>query len=53
MSDGGYPFGPGDSYVSYLPAAHSFEQAMIGFACSYGVRIGFFAGDVLKLVEDC
>jgi len=22
---GGYPFGRGDTYVSYLPAAHSFE----------------------------
>ena len=33
MEFGGSPIGPTDTYVSYLPAAHSFEQALVGCAC--------------------
>lgn len=46
------PFGPDDCYVSYLPAAHSFEQAVNGLATVYGMKVGFFAGNVLKLTDD-
>lgn len=45
-------FGEGDSYISYLPAAHSFEQGCFGIALSSGMRVGFFAGNVIKLTED-
>ena len=41
-----------DSYISYLPAAHSFEQVMFGITLNTGVSMGFFSGDVLKLMED-
>ena len=41
-----------DCYISYLPAAHSFEQAMYGTSCITGCKSGFFAGNVLKLTED-
>jgi long-chain acyl-CoA synthetase len=41
-----------DSYISYLPAAHSFEQGLQGCAAISGMKIGFFGGDVLKLMED-
>jgi len=41
-----------DTYISYLPLAHSFEQALFTMACIYGVRIGFFGGDVQKMVSD-
>jgi len=34
-----------DTYISYLPAAHSFEQALFGMACSTGCKIGFFGGN--------
>ena len=40
------PLGYKDTYISYLPAAHSFEQAMFGLAVSKGARIGFYAGNV-------
>lgn len=53
LATGGVGAGRSDSYISYLPAAHSFEQALIGNAVQYGVKIGFFGGDVLKLKEDC
>jgi long-chain acyl-CoA synthetase len=41
-----------DCYVSYLPAAHSFEQCIFSMSCVTGMKCGFFAGDVLKLTED-
>jgi len=46
------PFSEDDCYVSYLPAAHSFEQAVFGSALIYGMKCGFFAGNVLKLTDD-
>lgn len=41
-----------DCYISYLPAAHSFEQALQGLAYIYGIGVGFYSGDVTKLTED-
>lgn len=46
------PLSHKDTYVSYLPAAHSFEQAVSSITFIYGMRMGFFAGNVLKLTED-
>lgn len=48
----GDPFGPTDTYISYLPAAHSFEQCTAGLGIIYGMRSGFFAGNVQKLTND-
>jgi len=41
-----------DSYISYLPAAHSFEQCIFSMSVITGLKCGFFAGDILKLTED-
>jgi long-chain acyl-CoA synthetase len=42
----------GTGYLSYLPLAHIFERVVV-CACFYrGSKIGFFQGDVRKLVED-
>ena len=41
-----------DSYISYLPAAHSFEQAMFGMSVSYRLKAGFFGGNILQLTDD-
>jgi len=41
-----------DTYISYLPAAHSFEQALFGCSMIYGMKTGFFGGDVTKMVAD-
>lgn len=35
-----------DCYISYLPAAHSFEQAVFGMAVATGMKVGFFSGNV-------
>jgi len=52
VGNSGDPFGPTDTYVSYLPAAHSFEQCCAGIGIIYGMRAGFFAGNVQKLTDD-
>jgi long-chain acyl-CoA synthetase len=41
-----------DTYISYLPAAHSFEQCLFATSMIYGVRCGFFGGDVLKMISN-
>jgi long-chain acyl-CoA synthetase len=46
------PMSEEDCYISYLPAAHSFEQAVSAMSIVYGMKIGFFSGNVLKLTED-
>ena len=52
FSSGSYPLGESDTYISYLTGAHSYEQCMFATTLIYGVRVGCFGGDVLKLVED-
>ena len=52
LRQGGLALGEGDSYLSYLHLAHSFEQALFAMACIYGVKVGFFGGDVLKMVAE-
>lgn len=46
------PITEADSYISYLPGAHVFEQAMMTNSALVGLKIGFFGGDVLKLTAD-
>ena len=46
------PLNEEDCYISYLPAAHSFEQVLIGTTLIYGVKCGFYGGDVIKLTDD-
>jgi long-chain acyl-CoA synthetase len=41
-----------DCYISYLPAAHSFEQCIFSQSVMTGCKCGFFSGNVLKLTED-
>lgn len=43
----------GDSILSYLPYTHSFEQGLFSFSVYKGIRIGYYQGNPLKLVEDC
>jgi len=42
----------GDSYLSYLPLAHIFERAVVNVALYRGCRIGFYQGDVRKIIDD-
>lgn len=52
LSVGMEPLGSNDTYISYLPASHSFEQACSALSIVFRMRTGFFAGDVQKLTED-
>ncbi|EOA23059.1 hypothetical protein CARUB_v10003829mg [Capsella rubella] len=45
-------FLPSDIYISYLPLAHIYERANQILAVYGGVAIGFYQGDVLKLMND-
>ncbi|CAI7778685.1 unnamed protein product [Closterium sp. NIES-53] len=43
---------PGDVYLSYLPLAHIYERMNMQSLIHCGAAIGFYQGDVLKLMED-
>ncbi|AQK57324.1 AMP-binding protein [Zea mays] len=48
----GIKFYPSDVYISYLPLAHIYERANQVALLHYGVAIGFYQGDNLKLMDD-
>lgn len=41
-----------DTYISYLPLAHVFDRLGVYSALSKGASVGFFGGDILKIVDD-
>ncbi|XP_020597606.1 long chain acyl-CoA synthetase 6, peroxisomal-like [Phalaenopsis equestris] len=45
-------FYPSDIYISYLPLAHIYERVNQIGAAHYGVAVGFYQGDNLKLMDD-
>ncbi|KAJ9681988.1 hypothetical protein PVL29_018059 [Vitis rotundifolia] len=45
-------FCPSDIYISYLPLAHIYERANQVMMAYYGVAVGFYQGDNLKLMDD-
>ncbi|KAF7145634.1 hypothetical protein RHSIM_Rhsim04G0205300 [Rhododendron simsii] len=42
----------GVSFISYLPLAHIYERANQVTCAHYGVAVGFYQGDNLKLMDD-
>ncbi|XP_030548207.1 long chain acyl-CoA synthetase 6, peroxisomal [Rhodamnia argentea] len=45
-------FYPSDVYISYLPLAHIYERANQIMTVYFGVAVGFYQGDNLKLMDD-
>ncbi|GER55391.1 long-chain-fatty-acid CoA ligase [Striga asiatica] len=45
-------FNSSDIYISYLPLAHIYERANQIISVYYGVAVGFYQGDNLKLMDD-
>ena len=45
-------FEPADVHISYLPLAHIYERVSTISATHFGAAIGFYSGDVLRLLED-
>ena len=41
-----------DLYLSFLPLPHIFERVIVNCLMSSGAAVGFYRGDILKLVED-
>ena len=46
------PLATADAYLSYLPLAHIYERVNLYLLPLNGVRIGFYLGDVLTLLDD-
>jgi long-chain acyl-CoA synthetase len=44
---------PQSTMISYLPYPHGFEQCMFAVSCMTGMKVGFYQGNPLKLIEDC
>ena len=42
-----------DTYISYLPAPHVFENWIYVTTLIIGSKIGFYSGDTNKLMDDC
>ncbi|KAM0966338.1 hypothetical protein ACFX2C_022108 [Malus domestica] len=45
-------FYPSDIYISYLPLAHIYERVNQVMTAYFGVAVGFYQGDNLKLMDD-
>uniref|UniRef100_A0A5B7BBK0 Long-chain-fatty-acid--CoA ligase n=1 Tax=Davidia involucrata TaxID=16924 RepID=A0A5B7BBK0_DAVIN len=43
---------PSDVYISYLPLAHIYERVNQVMMAYFGVAVGFYQGDNLKLMDD-
>lgn len=41
-----------ERYLSYLPLAHMFERCSVAVLTSLGGQIGFYQGDIKKLIDD-
>jgi len=50
--DGVEAFNPDAVFISYLPLAHSLEQALFSVGLIRSCRIGYYSGDPLKLLDD-
>ncbi|XP_062108388.1 long chain acyl-CoA synthetase 6, peroxisomal-like isoform X1 [Humulus lupulus] len=45
-------FYPSDVYISYLPLAHIYERVNQIMTAYFGVAVGFYQGDNMKLMDD-
>lgn len=39
-------------YMSYLPLAHVFDRLGVYGSISMGAGVGFFGGEILKIIDD-
>ncbi|XP_076458933.1 long-chain-fatty-acid--CoA ligase 5-like isoform X2 [Babylonia areolata] len=49
---GGIEVHPSDIMISYLPLAHSYERLLHSVMYMCGSRVGFYQGDIKKLMDD-
>ena len=52
MQVGGINLDEDDCMISYLPLAHSFEKCLFTACLLSGMKIGYYNGDPLKLLDD-
>lgn len=41
-----------DTHLSFLPLAHIFELDNMSMSIIYGIRVGFYSGDVTRILDD-
>ncbi|PVU99345.1 hypothetical protein BB559_000799 [Furculomyces boomerangus] len=44
---------PTPVYISYLPLAHCYGRSMENYVILRGGQIGYFCGDIARILEDC
>lgn len=49
---GEFSFNQDDTYLSYLPLAHVFDRLGCYAALSVGAGVGFYGGEILKIIDD-
>ena len=49
---GDFPFSEDDIYISYLPLAHVFDRLGVYGSMTMGAAVGFFGGNILKIIDD-
>jgi long-chain acyl-CoA synthetase len=49
---GDFSFNESDTYLSYLPLAHVFDRLGCYAALSVGAGVGFFGGEILRILDD-
>jgi long-chain acyl-CoA synthetase len=47
-----YEINSNDTYISYLPLAHVFDRLGVYASLSTGAAVGFFGGEILKIMDD-
>jgi len=52
LAQSGISIGPDDSVLSYMPLAHIFDRIIEEFALAIGGSIGYWQGNVKKLMDD-
>ena len=52
LIENSFAFQSTDVHLSYLPLAHVMERLAIHHFTSFGMSVGFFQGEILKLKED-
>ena len=53
MYNVGYHLTGEDRHISFLPLGHLMEHMLFSVNLVYGVQVGYYSGDVVRLEEDC
>lgn len=52
LAKSGRILGELDTHLSFLPLAHIFELDNVSMSLVYGIKVGFYSGDVANILDD-